>query len=357
MAISNGHAIQERASKHKFNIDDARPVFQNEYGSIQQFTTRELPILKNLSLQRIDLQPSAILEPKWFANCNALGYCLSGEILVSILDSASEMSSFTVTPGQMWHVKSGALFHVENIVDEKVVLLLCARHEQPKDFTLSASAGAFTDAVMGNTYDAHSSVFSKCKRSTQPKVIVKRDGKPEISTNAHWPTPHRFDVEEMQAPTFAEGVGSAKKARSQYWKILSNIAMYSLHVEEDGMREPHWHPDTVEVGYIHQGDARMSIMDPDGSVDTFTLHPGDVYFIPASYPHQIEVIGQKQIHFLIFFDQAMPKDVGFRQAGFVMGKSVLAAAFGMKQEDLPDLPFNLEDPLLVVKKNAVDPVV
>jgi oxalate decarboxylase len=342
---------------HKFNIEDSRPVFQNEYGSIQQFTTAELPILKNLSIQRIDLQPSAILEPKWFVNCNALGYCLTGQVLVSILDTGSQMSSFTVNEGQMWHIRSGALFHVENIGDSKVTLLMCARHETPKEFALSGAAGAFTDAVMANTYDVETDVFASYGvRSTQSRIIVKREGKPVIPDTARWPNPNRFSVEDMQAPTYAEGVGSAKKARSQYWKILTNIAMYSLRVEDAGMREPHWHPDTVEVGYIHEGVGRMSIMDPDGSVDTFLLYPGDVYFIPANYPHQIEVVGDKKIHFLIFFDQPMPKDVGLRQIGAVFSRKVIAAAFGISEKDLPEMPFEEEDPLLVVKKNKIDPV-
>ena len=111
------------------------------------------------------------------------------------------------------------------------------------------------------------------------------------------------------------------------------------------------------MGYIHAGRARMSIMDPDGSVDVFTLDAGDVHFIPASYPHQIEVLGDKKIHFLIFFDQPMPRDVGFRQAGAVLGKEVVAAAFGIDEDVLPEFPWEEEDPLLVAKRNHVDPVV
>jgi oxalate decarboxylase len=90
--------------------------------------------------------------------------------------------------------------------------------------------------------------------------------------------------------------------------------MYSLYVKDKGMREIHWHPDTVELGYIHKGRARMTIMHPNGLINTFTLTSGDVYFIPALYPHHIEVL-DKKIHFLIFFDQPMPKDIGFRLTG------------------------------------------
>lgn len=344
-------------TSHKFNIGSSKPMFQNEWGKIQRFTTAELSILKNLSLQKIELRPQGLLEPKWFTNCNSLGYLIEGTVLVSVLDSGSQMASFTVTPGQMFHIHSGALFHVENIVGSTATLLLTARHETPKSFTMSGSSGAFTDSVLGNSFDLDASVLKNRDTSpTNPKVIIGRDGSPDYPVNAHWPTPHRFDVEEMQAPTFADGVGLAKKARSQYWNILKDIAMYSLKVEDKAMREIHWHPDTVEMGYVHKGRARMSILSPDGSVDTFILESGDVYFIPASYPHQIEVLGEGPIHFMIFFDQPMPKDVGFRQVGSVMGKRMLAKIFGLNENELPDLPWDLEDPLLVAKKNPEDPV-
>jgi oxalate decarboxylase len=46
------------------------------------------------------------------------------------------------------------------------------------------------------------------------------------------------------------------------------------------MREPHWHPITAEMGYVQRGSARMTVMDPDGTLDTWYLEQGDVYFIP-----------------------------------------------------------------------------
>jgi oxalate decarboxylase len=55
-------------------------------------------------------------------------------------------------------------------------------------------------------------------------------------------------------------------------------------------------------------------MHPNRLINTFTLASSDVYFILALYPHYIEVL-DKKIHFLIFFDQPMPKDVGFRLTG------------------------------------------
>lgn len=100
----------------------------------------------------------------------------------------------------------------------------------------------------------------------------------------------------------------------------------------------------------------MSILDPDGTVDTYLLGPGDVYFVPRAHPHQIEVVGDEEIHFLVFFDQPTPGDIGYRASGSVFSREVLAASFGIPVDQLPELPFTPIDPLIVGKVNPIDPV-
>ncbi len=50
--------------------------------------------------------------------------------------------------------------------------------------------------------------------------------------------------------------------------------MYSIRVKESGMREPHWHPVTAEMGYVAKGHARMRVLDPDLAMDEYVLSPG-----------------------------------------------------------------------------------
>ena len=63
--------------------------------------------------------------------------------------------------------------------------------------------------------------------------------------------PHKFAVEAMPPPVT---MPSARRtpARIQYWPALKDLSMYSLRIREDGMREPHWHPVTAEMGYVHR---------------------------------------------------------------------------------------------------------
>jgi oxalate decarboxylase len=122
--------------------------------------------------------------PHWHVNASELAYCLSGKLLVSILGNGSVFSGFEITPGQMFHVESGALHAIENIGDDKAELIIAFRHERPEDFSLHAAFGAMTDAVLGNTYGMDQSVFAAIPRSTRGAHILRRQGAPDIPPTA-----------------------------------------------------------------------------------------------------------------------------------------------------------------------------
>ena len=107
------------------------------------------------------------------------------------------------------------------------------------------------------------------------------------------------------------------------------------------------------MGYVAKGKARMSIMAPSGEVITYYLKQGDVYIVPVSYPHQIEDL--EDFTFLVFFDQAVPQDIGHRKVGSDMER-IFAATLGVDQSEVPDLPYVYIDPLIVSRPNPVDPL-
>ena len=129
--------------------------------------------------------------------------------------------------------------------------------------------------------------------------------------------------------------------------------MFSLRVLGSGMREPHWHPETAEMGYVVAGRGRMTIRSPGTSVDTYELGPGDVYFIPRAYPHHIEDLGSDPLHFLVFFDQANGGDIGYTGGISAFPRRIVAPALTSLDGTLPDLPDTPRDLAVVGKLNPV----
>jgi len=135
------------------------------------------------------------------------------------------------------------------------------------------------------------------------------------------------------------------------------VSMFSLRISTTGMREPHWHPETAEMGYVVHGHARMTILSPDGEnrLDTYKLKPGDVYFVPRAYPHHIENIGNEEVKFLVFFDQPIAGDIGYTGSFSAYSREVLAATLQCSPTQLPDVPFYPKDLLIVKRINPVEP--
>ncbi|ORA11058.1 cupin domain-containing protein [Mycobacterium asiaticum] len=340
-------------STHVTSLTNSSLAEESDLGSIHRLTADNFPILTGLSIKRLLLNPGAMRTPHWHANANELTYCVAGSALVSVLDTGSRFASFVVNAGDMFHIDSGSLHHIENIGTEAAEFIVTFRNERPEDFGLGAAFGAMTDAVLGNTYDLPASDFAAIRRSTTDRTLAALDGDPSVPTSAYFDDPHKFSVEAMTPPV-SSAVGSARTARVQYWPALKDLSMYSLRIREDGMREPHWHPITAEMGYVNRGAARMTVMNPNGDLDSWYLRQGDVYFIPRAYPHHIEVFDAPELHFCIFFDQPTPGDVGYRTAVSAYPRRVLAAAFDTHIDDLPDFPFTKADPLIVNRLNPLD---
>ncbi|MBS1693777.1 MAG: cupin domain-containing protein [Actinobacteria bacterium] len=338
---------------HAASLSEGEIVEESDFGSLRRVTAHNLPILKNLSIKRALINPGGMRTPHWHANANELTYCVSGTALVSVLDTGSRFASFIVRAGDMFHIDSGSLHHIENIGEDVAEFIITFSSERPEDFGFGAAFGAFTDAVLGNTYDLDASDFATLRRDTTDRKLAGRQGDPQIPSGAAFDDPHKFGVDAMTPPV-SIAVGNARTARLQYWPALKDLSMYSLRVREDGMREPHWHPITGEMGYVDKGNARMTVMNPDGSLDTWYLKQGDVYFVPTAYPHHIEVVDAPDIHFCIFFDQATPGDIGYRSSISAYSRGVFAATFNTHIDDLPDFPFTTADPLIVTRRNPVD---
>lgn len=345
----------DQTSRHVAQLATRQPRYEGPKGSISHVDKSVLPIMRRLSIRHLLLEAQGIREPHWHANAHELGYCIRGEALITIAANHAQRESFVVGAGEMLFVPSGAMHSIENIGTDKAEFVLAFSHETPEDFGLKAAFGAMSDAVLGNTYDLPSAAFLTFDRSVESADILALDHHSVIEGQARHVNPFKYSV-EATPPQIDFPAGTAHTTKAALWPALRDIAMFSVTITGIGMREPHWHPETAEMGYVVAGTARMTILDPDGSTDTYIIGPGDTYFIPPAYPHHIENVGTGTFHVLVFFDQVSPGDVGYRSLINVYPRDVIAASFGMTEAEFPNFPFTEIDPLLVPRANAIDPI-
>lgn len=81
-----------------------------------------------------------------------------------------------------------------------------------------------------------------------------------------------------------------------------DIAGVNMRLTAGSFRELHWHT-ADEWAYVLYGNARVTVMQPDGSMFIDDVSEGDVWVFPAGHPHSIQGLGPDGTEFLLVFPQ------------------------------------------------------
>lgn len=342
--------LKKRMSKspHVFPLAKIQPQFSCQWGARTSASRANFPILDGMALYRLTLEPGGFREPHWHPNAHELAYCIKGETLVTVFSNANLHDVFTITEGEMFFVPSGYLHSIENTGSVPAEFVIAFSHHDPEDFGMSGAVGCMNANVMGNTWNLPETAAKDVRYSPEDILIGPTTGRAEIPWQARFANHYKLSLESM-APAIANEFGAVRTARKQFWPALEGLAMYSVRIQGNGMREPHWHPQTAEMGYVKRGKARMTVLSPGAKVETYNLSAGDMYFIPKAYPHHIENLGNEEIHFLIFFNNTMPEDIGYTGALAGWPRRIVAPTLGCTEQTLPQIPAYPSDLLLVGK--------
>lgn len=84
----------------------------------------------------------------------------------------------------------------------------------------------------------------------------------------------------------------------------TQLAGVNMRLTAGSFRELHWHT-ADEWAYMEYGNARVSVMNPDGTMFIDDVGEGDLWFFPAGYPHSIQGLGPDGCQFLLVFNEGM----------------------------------------------------
>ncbi len=86
-----------------------------------------------------------------------------------------------------------------------------------------------------------------------------------------------------------------------------------VEIEPGGMREVHWHPNSDELQYYIEGEARMTVYASAGAAQTFDYQGGEVGYVPKSMPHYVENAGRGKLRYLELWQSDHFTDVSLAQ--------------------------------------------
>ena len=119
-----------------------------------------------------------------------------------------------------------------------------------------------------------------------------------------------------------------------------DLAGVNMRLTAGSFRELHWHT-ADEWAIMLYGNARVTVMNPDGTMFIDDVGKGDLWLFPAGFPHSIQGLGPDGCEFLLVFDEGnFSEDGTFLLSEFVAHtpRNVLMKNFGLGKNAIARLP-------------------
>jgi len=120
----------------------------------------------------------------------------------------------------------------------------------------------------------------------------------------------------------------------------TDTAGVNMRLTAGSFRELHWHT-ADEWAIMLYGNARVTVLNPDGTIFIDDVSKGDLWYFPAGFPHSIQGLGPDGCEFLLVFNQGMfSEDDTFLLSDWVAHTppDVLSKNFGLSEAALSKLP-------------------
>src|SRR4029077_9440726 len=119
-----------------------------------------------------------------------------------------------------------------------------------------------------------------------------------------------------------------------------DLAGVNMRLTAGSFRELHWHT-ADEWAIMLDGNARVTVMNPDGTMFIDDVGKGDLWLFPAGFPHSIQGLQPNGCEFLLVFDEGdFTEDGTFLLSEFVAHtpRDVLEKNFRLDKNALAKLP-------------------
>ena len=312
-------------SKLFFSLDSIKPQRSFAGGNVTYVTTKEAPGLVNISFATLKMSQRASLEPIWHPSAHKIGYCLQGHALVSIR-TPTNLEVFTITKGDVFFIPQGYIHHITNTGDQELIISFALNHTDHQVMTLSNAIYSLSDEVFTATFNTPDGFVDGLKKSKKQELIKMLSSVPKSASNIS--SRFKFNIAESSKPVLTPG-GYLQLATKTNLPVLEGLGILGFGLNPKGIVEPHWHTNAGELVYIVKGTTRITVLAPDGNVETLEVKGGQGAFAPASHFHNIENIGSDDVEVIAFFSHAEPDYIGIGEVIGTYDNQVLGSIFNV----------------------------
>ncbi len=215
-----------------------------------------------------------------------------------------------------------------------------------------SSFGSGGEAGRANTRQAQRNISASNPGPSNDALARQNPNSSRPPATDHGSTPpiwYSFDLTHRRVQ---EG-GWTHQVTERELPSSKEIAGVQMRITGNSYRELHWHL-SDEWAYMLAGSARVTLLQPDGSMFIDDVSQGDLWLFPAGFPHSIQGLGEDGCEFLLVFNQgSFSEESTFLLSDWLAHTppEVLAKNFKLAPESIAKLP---TDSLYIFRGNAPD---
>jgi len=310
------------------NVQSAKWPFTLSHNRLQtggwarQENTDVMPIATSMAGVNMRLEPGAVRELHWHDTAE-WAYVISGSVRISAVNTDSQSFLADVNEGDLWYFPPGIPHSIQALNDsgtdgsEFLLVFDSGTFSEDNTFLLSDWLAHVPKEVLAKNFNADVSVFAHIPEQELyifPTDVPGplEDVMAEIQAPNGVPTnPFSFSLSQVNATQLAGG--TVKIVDSSTFIVSTTIAAAEVTVEPGAMRELHWHPTQPEWSFFISGNARVTIFAATQNARTFDYSAGDIGYVPPSFGHYVENIGNTTMKYLEIFNSDKYEDLSLQQ--------------------------------------------
>ncbi|KAF8442158.1 RmlC-like cupin domain-containing protein [Boletus edulis BED1] len=309
-------------------------------GWARQQNIEVMSIATEMAGVNMRLEVGAIRELHWHKTAE-WSYVISGYVQVTSVDQNGKNFIATVGPGDLWYFPAGiphSLQATNQSADGVEFLLVFDNGTFSEDATFLVHWLAHVPKeVIAKNFQTSISAFNNIP-SRELYIFPARTSLPPTTTQApsdpQGTVPQSFTFPLSQVPITPLSGGSVKVVDSTTFPVSLTIAAAEVVVEPGAMRELHWHPTQDEWDFFLEGTGRMTLFASQSNARTWDYQAGDVAYVPGSYGHYVENIGNTTLKYLEIFKTNIYQDMSLAQWLALTPPAIVQAHLGLSAETI-----------------------
>ena len=318
-------------------------------GWTNQVNVTDFPISTDIAGVQMRLTPGGVRELHWHVQ-NEWAIMLTGNARITVLDADGHMFVDDLGRNGLWYFPAGFPHSIQGLnpdgcqfllvfddgvfSEEDTTLLSDWLKHVPRD-VLAKNWGVPIEKIL----PAMASIPEGGKYIFQAPVPPSLEADRTAANRGRSPSSTQFTYRfDDLKPTKENQGGVVRVVDSRTFKISKTIAMAHVTVHPGALRELHWHPQANEWQYYIAGMSRMTVFFNHSQARTANFRAGDVGFIPATFGHYIENLGNDDLVFLELFKTDVYQDISLNDWLTHLPPEFVKAHLNISQEVLDAIP-------------------